>query len=424
MRPVKRYVLWFVCAIGCAVVVADSLPAQSSIQFQPRGATPSNPPAGNASKGQATPRHPNSNATSHVNTAVSEDLLAIYRQTQVASQEAEITAIARACAKVIPDTARSRVDRDYAANLFAWALNRRGEMRNEQAAQLVELGKIDQASLLDLQAAKDFETAIQYNPNSWRTHHNLGISLAMKGEYVRAIQEFTAAIDLKDDYPNSHFNRAELYFELSQYPQAIDGYTQAIGLSQSDPQYYNSRGHCRFLLQQYDDALQDYTRATELGADSAVYATDLADAYQYLGRWEEAAQAYRAAVAINSKYPRAYQNAAWLMATCPDSKFRNVDLALSAAKKAIELTGQRTPQALDTLAAASAAVGKHTEAVALQQEALRGADKPEQQEMAQRLSLYQRGQSFLQPSATTNTAPRNQASSRIRTASGISRQPH
>jgi tetratricopeptide (TPR) repeat protein len=420
MRPVKRYVLWFVCAIGCTTIVADSLPAQSSIQFQPRGASTGTSPKGNSPKGQATPRGASGNA----NTSVSEDLLAIYRQTQAASQEAEITAIARACAKVIPDTARSRVDRDYAANLFAWALNRRGEMRNEQAAQLVEQGQMDQASHLDLQAAKDFETAIQYNPHSWRTHHNLGISLAMKGDYVRAVKEFSAAIDLKDDYPNSHFNRAELYFELAQYPQAIEGYTQAIALSQSDPQYYNSRGHCRFLLEQYDEALQDYVRATELGTDSAVYATDLADAYQYLGRWEEAAQAYRTAVAINSKYPRAYQNAAWLMATCPDPKIRNVDLALSAAKKVIELTGQRTPQALDTLAAASAAVGKHGEAVSLQQEALRGAEQQEQLEMSQRLSLYQRGQSFLQPSATTNMAQRNQASSsRIRTASGISRQP-
>ncbi len=410
----KLPVLWLACVIGIGSIASATLCAQSSIQFQSR----------------ATAQSPTRTGTKAIKSgtgsdAVSADLLAIYQQTQTAKQESEITSIARACAKVIPDTARSRVDREYAANLFSWALNRRGEIRNEQAALLVEQGQVDQATSLDLQAAKDFETAIQYNPGNWRTHHNFGISLAMKGDYVRAIKEFSAAIDLKDDYPNSHFNRAELYFELSQYPQAMEGYTQAISLGQDDPQYFNSRGHCRFMLEQYDDALADYVRATELGGDSAVYSTDLADAYQFLGRWEEAAKAYREAVAINSKYPRAYQNAAWLMATCPDPKYRNVDLALSAAKKVIELTGERTPQTLDTLAAATAAVGNHREAVGLQQEAVRLADKEDKRELSQRLALYERGQSFLQPtsaqtmSAQTKSSQSNSASSRIRTASSV-----
>lgn len=403
----KPNVLRFFSLCCCSWCAVATLHAQSSLQFQSRN----NPALARASQ---TTAGPSSSGT------VSADLLAIYQQTKSAAQEADITAIARACAKVIPDKQRSQMDRDYAANLFAWALNRRGELRNEQAAALVEQGQMDLARSLDQQAAKDFETAIQYNPNNWRTHHNFGISLAMKGEYIHAIEEFSAAIDLKDDYPNSHFNRAELYFELSQYPQALEGYTRAIALNESDPQYYNSRGHCRFLLADYAAALEDYKRAQQLGDDSAVYATDLADAYQFLGRWEEAAQAYRTAVAINSKYPRAYQNAAWLMATCPEPKYRNVDLALPAAKKALELSGERTSQALDTLAAATAAIGQHQAAVSLQQEALRSAPAEERAEMNQRLALYQRGESFLQPATSPSQQPAP-ASSRIRTASGVSR---
>lgn len=416
----KLHLLWLLCAVGTGLSLSDQLAAQATIQFQSRSS-----PAAAGRSGQAATSPQTTGQRTPSSDAVSADLLAIYQQTHTATSEADVTTIARACSKVIPDKARSRVDRDYAANLFAWALNRRGELRNEQAAKLVEQGQLDQATSLDLQAAKDFETAIQYNPSSWRTHHNLGISLAMKGDYVRAIQEFSAAIEYKEDYPNSHFNRAELYFELGQFPQAIEDYTRAIVLSDADPQYYNSRGHCRFMLQKYDDALADYQRATELGADSAVYATDLGDAYQYLGRWEEAAKAYRTAVAINSQYPRAYQNAAWLMATCPEAKFRNAELALSAAKKVIELTGERSSQALDTLAAATAAVGNHRVAIGLQQEAIRLALKEEQGELSQRLALYQRGQSFIQPAGPATSAGQpSAASSRIRTASGVSRQAH
>lgn len=402
----KSAILWCSVLIGCVSVLCSSLSAQHSAQFQPRNGRP---PQSQQSAQRTTQ-------------SVSQDLLAVYEQTRTAVDEATLTAIARTCSKVIPDQKRSTIDRDYAANLFAWALNRRGELRNERAASLVEQGQLDQASSLDQLAAKDFETAIEYNSTNWRIHHNLAIALAMKGAYVRAIKAFSEAIDLNAEYPNSYFNRAELYFELAQYSQALDDYTQAIVLDGSDPQYYNSRGHCRFMLEAYDEALVDYTRATELGTDSAVYATDLADAYQYLGRWEQATAAYRAAVAINSKYPRAYQNAAWLMATCPNPKFRNVELAMSAAKKVIELTGERTPQALDTLAAATAASGRHREAVSLQQEAVQLAGKEDRAEMSQRLQLYQAGRNYVQPTASDTIASQSSTvGSRIRTASGSNR---
>ncbi len=353
--------------------------------------------------------------------AISADLRSVYDQTQAATTEASITEIARACSKIIPDAQRSRADRDYASNLFSWALNRRGELRNERAAALVVQGQAEEAGAVDRQAAKDFETAIQHNPKNWRIRHNFGISLAMSGDYLRAIEEFSAAIELKPDYANSHFNRGELYFELSQYVTANTDYTAAIDLDATDPQYFNSRGHSRFMLKAYDEALADYSRATQLGSDSAVYHTDLADAHQFLGQWEEAAQGYRAAVAVNSKFPRAYQNAAWLMATCPNEKIRNAELALSAAKKAIELTGEKSPQALDTLAAASAAVGKHSEAASLQRQAVQLAENDEKAEMSQRLRLYEQGQSYLQQQPASAIAGRaGSQSTRIRTASGNS----
>lgn len=392
--PVKRITATF--AITFALVLSSGLSAQ---QFQPR-----------AQQASETSR------TS--NPQVSQDLLAIYAKTKSAASESDITAIARSCADVIPDSQRSQVDRKYAASLLAWALNRRGEMRGERAASLVEQGDLESANTLDQQAAKDFETALEYGPSNFRIHHNLAISLAMKGDYRRAISEFTAAIELKPDYANSYFNRGELYFETQKFPQAEDDYSRALDLNASDPQYYNSRGHCRFMLEAYEDALSDYRRAAELGPDSAVYQTDLADAYQFLGQWEKAANAYRAAVAANSRYPRAYQNASWLMATCPDPNFRNIDLALSAAKKSLELGGKRTAQALDTLAAATAAVGKHSEAVKLQRQAMQLAEQDERAELEQRLKLYEQGRDYVQPQPTTVVSGRRNRDNPIQTVSG------
>ncbi len=382
--------------LGC---VAPRLVGQEPIQFQSRsGAT----------------------ASSTQSASVSADLLQIYERTKTASDQQAVTAIARECSQVIPDSSRSRMDRDYASSLLAWALNRRGEMRSEQAARLVEQGQLAEADKVDRQAAADYETAIKYGPENWRTYHNYGIALAMQGDYRRGIDVFTKAIQIKADYANAYFNRAELYFELEQYAEAIQDYGRAIAINDQDPQYYNSRGHAKFMLDKHDAALSDYRRATELGDDSAIYHSDLGDACQYLGRWMDAAHAYRAAVAVNNKYSRAYQNAAWLMATCPDDQIRNPELAMAAAKRSIQLAGQRTSRGLDTLAAATAAMGRTSEAAKLQQQAIELADQNEKLELSQRLQLYQSGQAYYQPlppgvQLADDSRPEQ---FRIRTASG------
>lgn len=331
--------------------------------------------------------------------AISADLLDAYRKTQSVTTEAEVTAIARVCSKVVPDKKRSKADREYASSLLAWSLNRRGEMRSAAAAELVESGNLTEADALDAKALEDYKTAAEFAPTNWRVHHNFAISLAMKGQYKNAIDRLNTVIDLKEDYANAHFNRGELNFELKQYPQAIRDYSRAIELTDNDPQYYNSRGHCQFMLENYDDAIVDYRRAVELGEDSAVYRTDLADALQFTCKWKEAGDLYRQAVAINGQYARAYQNAAWMMATCPDKKYRNTELALSSAKKALELEPAPSMRAFDTLAAAYAATGKLPDAVKYQKRAVQLAPEGEREEVQQRLALYERGIAYVQPEA-------------------------
>lgn len=348
--------------------------------------------------------------------AVSQDLLSIYAQTKTAATESQVTGIARACADVVSDTSRTRSDRKYASSLFAWALNRRGELRNDRAAELVDAGKLNEARRLDEAAAEDYATAIQHGPANWRTHHNYAISLAMQGEYEKAIKQFTEAIDLKPGYANAYFNRGELYFEQGNYDLAIRDYDRAVNIDASEPQFFNSRGHCYFLKELYDRAIEDYRLAADSATATAAYHNDLADAHQYLGNWQEAAEGYRAAVAIDNADSRSFQNAAWLMATCPDAKFRKPDLALSAAKKAIALEGRKNARLLDTLAAAYAAGGNYDQAQKVQNDAVKIASQADREELAQRAATYAKRRPYRQPNAQiARTSPSE--SSPIRTAS-------
>lgn len=401
----------------CIAVASFGLLGVTSVaqEFRPRG--PSGASSGSsqvATNSRPSYNHWNrpephelpSERTQQSASPVSQDLLQVYAQTKQVRSESDVTTIARFCAKVVSSKERSKIDQDYAASLLAWALNRRGEMRSEQAEDLVRAGRQESASKLDAQAADDFATAVQYAPDNWRHRHNFAISLAMRGEYAKAIAQLDQAIAGNPQYANAWFNRAELQMELQDYESAEQDYSAAIELT-PDAQYWNGRGHCRFLLQRYGLALEDYRQAVEIGGTNAAYACDLGDAYQYLGKWEEAAKTYKQAVAMDNRYPRAYQNAAWLMATCPDQRIRNTELAMSAAKKALELTGERTAEVVETLAAATAAQGRHEEAAQLQREAIKLAGRhshsPPSQlaEFQQRLSLYQSGQPYVQPQPAT-----------------------
>jgi tetratricopeptide (TPR) repeat protein len=380
-------------------------PGQSSETFQSmRGSQ------GEAPNVQAPVRSSASNSPNRQSDSVSPDLLQIYAQTQTVRSEADATGIAKSSAKIVTDKSRSSADRDYAASLLAWAMNRRGEMRSEQAAGLVQAGKFDSARKLDEQAAEDFAAAVEYAPSKWRHRHNYAISLAMRGNYEKAIQQLDHAIELNPEYANAWFNRAELFLELGELEAAEQDYSAAIELA-DDAQYYNSRAHCRFLQQAYQPAISDYRRAVELNKASPEYHADLGDACQFLGKWDEAAKAYREAVAADNRYMRAYQNAAWLMATCPDERLRNSDLALAAAKRALDLSPERTAETVETLAAATASLGRFDEASRLQEEAIRLAKRSDLigedqvNEMRQRLSLYQGQQAYFQPQPAISRAP-------------------
>ncbi|RMF36912.1 MAG: tetratricopeptide repeat protein [Planctomycetota bacterium] len=381
---------------------------------------------------QSARRLPAGTSAGNSPAGVSPDLIQIYRETKSANSVLAVTTIVDQCRAIVQSPQRTTADRTYAQQLLAWALNRRGELTSDRAAELVESGRLREAQEHDRRALSDFSEAVDLNPENWRSHHNLAIALALHERFEDAVEAINEAIRLKPDYGNAYFNRAELYFELGAYESAAADYTQAIERRPDDAQSYNGRAHCRFLMEQYDASVADYRRAAELAPDDVAILTDLADAHQFLGQWESAAKAYRAAISLQADYPRAYQNAAWLMATCPDDRIRRPDLALAAAQKAIELSGSPTAEQLDTLAAAHAAAGHAQQAVAAARQALQLADDDLLvRDIQSRVDLYKAGKAFRQvatdqesssPKSPRREPPQTQSSRVARSASELRRK--
>jgi tetratricopeptide (TPR) repeat protein len=279
----------------------------------------------------------------------------------------------------------------YADSLMSWAYNRRGEAYIDQQRED--------------EALADFESAAQLNPNSWRAIHNRGVSYAGMGRIDEAIADFDRTIEINPRYANAFFNRGELLFGRERVQEAMGDYQRAIELGPTDAAMHNSLGMAYSKLHQTGDALREFSKAVELDGTHAPALVNRGEAYVALGRYGDAAADFRAAIAADPNLPRAYQAAAWLMATCPDAHYRDEKLAIEAANKALELDNQNYRN-LETLAAAQASAGQYAEAKATQEKAIANVPRGELVGAEKRMALYQKELAYREVSRQDQIAAR------------------
>ncbi|HEY2828126.1 MAG TPA: tetratricopeptide repeat protein [Pirellulales bacterium] len=302
-----------------------------------------------------------------------------YEKTKTASQLDDFSEVITLCQDGL-NQGTTGESAAYARKLEAWAYNRRGEKYADANKEKLAL--------------KDFEAAVSLDNSLWKAIQNRGVSRANLGDAKGAMADFDAVIRLNSNYANAWYNRGQLKFGQGDVTGALDDYNQAIQRQTGDAGFYNSRGHANYRLGQFRDALADYNRAVQLDPEDAAALVDRGDAYREQGMYGPAASDYRDAIRINSKFGRAYLNTAWLMATCPDPRYRDSDRAVSTAQRAIELDGDKDYRYLDTLAAAQANAGKFDDAKVTINKALSEAPIKEAAHIRQRLELYDSGRAY------------------------------
>lgn len=283
---------------------------------------------------------------------------------------------------------------DYAAKLMAWAHNRRGETMLRSVSPKAtpeELAKVDQQSLAE------FEAAINLDAACWRAYHNRGVSLAQMRDFDGALKDFDKAIELNPGHADAWFNRGELKFGQRRYDDAIADYNQALRLNPNDAAAYSSRGHAKWGAQQHPSAVEDYDRAIRLNPKNALAYTHRGLAYTEQGLYDRAAVDYRKAMELDPNLGAALQGAAWLMATCPDERFRDTKKAVEAASKALQVDGWNDYRYIDTLAAAYASAGRFDDAQSTMKEAIKHAPQENAdilRELSERMALYEQGKAY------------------------------
>ncbi len=249
-------------------------------------------------------------------------------------------------------------------------------------AETRELTSVDQKESLAVQT------------QGWQQLHDRGVTLAEQGKYAEALDDFNRVIKLNPMFPKAYANRATLFTQSGDLEQAQADYERACIL---DPKLLNAQlglGRVYHLLGLKEQAFDCFSRAIELKPENADIVCSRADLLADMGRYRDALADYAQAIDLNPEFAHAYRNGAWLLATCPDPRFRDPTNAVRGAQQALEFDYGERHVTLDTLAAAQASAGDFDQAIESLQKALKLAPHESRTAYRSRLKKYQAHQPF------------------------------
>lgn len=214
------------------------------------------------------------------------------------------------------------------------------------------------AVLLD-DAPAYFTSVIQKDPGDPDAYYMRAVAWNLKGELDRAIKDLSEALRIDPGFSGAYNERGLLWQNKGEHAKAIADFTQAIRLKPTAANFSN-RGYSHRQTRQYEKARADF----------------------------------ESALRINPKYVLAYDDLAWLLATCTDSSIRDGVRAVELAKKGLALS-PKDASLMDTLAAAYAEIGDFDQAVLWQQRALEDPSWNTESARA-RLELYRAKEPYRQ----------------------------
>jgi tetratricopeptide (TPR) repeat protein len=206
-------------------------------------------------------------------------------------------------------------------------------------------------------AIVDCNIALMIKPNLPEAYQERGDVYHAAGDYNNAISDYDTSLRLAPNDTSGYYLKAVAYSDMGDFSNAIMNLTAFIKFNPGDSEAYSYRGWCRTETGDYEDALSDCQKA----------------------------------VTLDPKFIYGYNNLAWLMAVCPDPRFRNGRKALEYAQKACALGGWQDASCVDTLAAAYAETGDFRKAVKWEKEAIKNIPPEDLAECRKELAGYEHG---------------------------------
>ena len=162
-------------------------------------------------------------------------------------------------------------------------------------------------------------------------------------------------------------------------------------------------------VRHWRDSVALFEHTLSVTRDNSIAHTHLGAALLERGEVESAIVHWQEATRLRPGSLEVANNLAWLLATAPDPRNRDPELAVLLAERAARGAGDAASDVLDTLAAAYAAAGRFDEAVGAQRRAIalarRAGRKAAVSDFRRRLALYRTRRPYVEetPGARSGT---------------------
>ncbi|QVL30990.1 tetratricopeptide repeat protein [Telmatocola sphagniphila] len=239
-------------------------------------------------------------------------------------------------------------------------------------------------------AIEDFTEAIKIDEDYGYAYIGRGNARLEKKEFEKALKDFGKALEIDPQDTTALLSRGNAYLEQKEYDAAIKEYNEVLEIIPNSAYAYVCRANAQAAKKDFEKALADYTKSLKIDPENSGAFASRGNCYADKKEYDKALKDFTEAIKIDPKSEYAINGEAWLLATCPEPKYRDGKKAVELAQKACELSHFKDLNLVDTLAAAFAEVGKFEEAVKWQEKAIRNpfASDTEISEAKERLELY------------------------------------
>ena len=246
------------------------------------------------------------------------------------------------------------------------------------------------------EAADHARRALELNPDYAEAHNNLAIALISLGNLPAAIEHCREVARLKPEFAEARLNWGNALGAQGRDAEAVEQYQEALRIDRNYAEAHNNLAHVLNRQGRYEDAAVHGQQALRMRPEYVAANLNFGIASSRLGNYASAIVVFETAARLSPGEPECLRRLAWILATCPDDRFRDGQRALSLAQEAVDRTHQRDAESLEALAAAHAEVGEFADAARVQERANLRMPADSMKEAQDRLQLYRSGRPYRQ----------------------------
>jgi len=218
------------------------------------------------------------------------------------------------------------------------------------------------------QALEEFRKAVEADPDEALVRTNLGLTLAVLGDFAGAKREFDEALRLDPEDMYAHANMGALHAQLGRDAKAVEHYEKAVSLDPGQLQAHNDLADALRRLGRFEDSLKHYRQVVEGDPRDAKARLSEALALVKLQRYAEARERLDEAHSALPEQRSILAALVRVLAAAPNDEVRDGRRALQLARDLV--AKEMSVEDLQTLAMVAAENGVFREAIRFQSRAV------------------------------------------------------